>query len=116
MNTASRPALRAGMVGMGMIFDETYRPFFERAHGAGVHDRRFGDIDVPLVAVATRTGMRALAYQSEAKGKIADFRNLAGPDAVDQLLDADPHFVCVATPDNRHFEPCKKVLASGVHL
>lgn len=104
------------MVGLGMIFDETYRPFFERAHRDGLYDRRFGDIDVPLAAVATRTGMRALAYQSEAKGRIADFRNLAGADAVDQLLDADPDLVCVATPDNRHFEPCRKVLAAGVHL
>jgi predicted dehydrogenase len=104
------------MVGLGMIFDETYRPFFERAHRDGLYDRRFGDVDVPLAAVATRTGMRALAYQSEAKGKIADFRNLAGADSVDRLLDAEPNFVCVATPDNRHFEPCRKVLAAGCHL
>ncbi|MBL8850055.1 MAG: Gfo/Idh/MocA family oxidoreductase [Planctomycetaceae bacterium] len=116
MSTASRHVLRAGMVGLGMIFDETYRPFFERVHRDGLYDRRFGDVDVPLSAVATRTGMRALAYQSESKGKIADFRNLAGADSVDKLLDAEPSFVCVATPDNRHFEPCKKVLAAGCHL
>jgi len=30
-----RPQLRAGMVGMGMIFDETYRPFFESVHAKG---------------------------------------------------------------------------------
>ena len=108
--------LRAGMVGMGMIFDETYRPFFERAHRDGVYDRRFGDIDVRLSAVATRTGMRALAYQSESKGKIAEFRNLAGDDCVDRMLDAEVDFACVATPDDRHFEACRKVLAAGVHL
>ena len=33
---AARHRLRAGMVGMGMIFDETYRPFFEQAHAVGV--------------------------------------------------------------------------------
>ena len=44
-----RNVLRAGMVGMGMIFDETYRPFFERVHTEGLYDRRFGDVDVPLV-------------------------------------------------------------------
>ena len=104
------------MVGMGMIFDETYRPFFERTHAEGLYDRRFGDVDVPLAAVATRTGMRALAYQSEAKGRIHDFRNHAGDDAVERLLEAEPDFVCVATPDNRHFEPCRKVLSAGVHL
>ncbi len=56
MNTQPPNKLRAGMVGMGMIFDETYRPFFERAHHAGLHDRAFGDIDIQLTAVATRTG------------------------------------------------------------
>ena len=104
------------MVGMGMIFDETYRPFFERAHAEGLYDRRFGDLDVPLAAVATRTGNRALAYQSEAKDRIHDFRNYAGDDSVDRLLEAQPDFVCVATPDNRHFEPCRKVLSAGTHL
>ena len=38
--------LRAGMVGMGMIFDETYRPFFEKARAAGLYDRRFGDVEI----------------------------------------------------------------------
>jgi len=51
-NSTTRPTLRAGMVGMGMIFDETYRPFFERAHAEGLYSRRFGDCDVPLTAVA----------------------------------------------------------------
>ena len=44
------------MVGMGMIFDETYRPFFEQAHAAGVYDPRFGVCEVELSAVASRTG------------------------------------------------------------
>ena len=47
------------MVGMGMIFDETYRPFFEQAQRRGVYDRIFGDVDVPLTAVASRTGARS---------------------------------------------------------
>ena len=65
----SRPQLKAGMVGMGMIFDETYRPFFESAHRDGLYDRAFGDIDVPLTAVATRTGRRADAYKKNAGGR-----------------------------------------------
>jgi len=70
MSTIQKKQLRAGMVGMGMIFDETYRPFFERAHVAGVYDRRFGDIDVPLAAVASRTGSRAEKYRAEAGNAI----------------------------------------------
>jgi predicted dehydrogenase len=116
MNTTSRHTLRAGMIGIGMIFDETYCPFFERAHAEGLYDRAFGDVDVPLSAVASRTGSRAAAYQREARGRIAEFRNFAGPDSVERLLEAGVDFACVATPDDRHFEACKKVLSAGVHL
>ena len=44
------------MVGMGMIFDETYRPFFEQVRETGLYDRSFGTVDVDLAAVASRTG------------------------------------------------------------
>ena len=46
------------MVGMGMIFDETYRPLFERLHVEGLYRRSFGYVDVPLAATASRTGSR----------------------------------------------------------
>ena len=46
------------MVGLGMIFDETYRPFFEHAHQAGLYQRSTGLVEVDLVAAATRTGSR----------------------------------------------------------
>ena len=108
--------LRAGMVGMGMIFDETYRPFFERAHHAGLHDRAFGDIDVELTAVATRTGSRAEKYRELAGENIHQFESFAGDGAVDRMLDAGVDFACVATPDDRHFEAAKRILEAGVHL
>ncbi|HSG72464.1 MAG TPA: Gfo/Idh/MocA family oxidoreductase, partial [Planctomycetaceae bacterium] len=116
MNTSAPPKLRAGMVGMGMIFDETYRPFFERAHAEGLYSRTFGDLDVELTAVATRTGKRAEAYKKSAAGKIHAFESYAGDDSVDQMLAAGVDFACVATPDDRHFEACRKVLSSGAHL
>ena len=59
-----RPLLRAGMVGMGMIFDETYRPFLEQAHAQGVYDKAFGVCQVELAAVASKTGKRAEAYRA----------------------------------------------------
>jgi D-galacturonate reductase len=117
MNSSSqRPQLRAGMVGMGMIFDETYRPFFESAHVRGIYDRVYGDVDVPLVAVASKTGKRAEAYKRSASDRISDFRNFHGDDAVEQLLSQNLNFACVATPDDRHFEAAKAVLEAGVHL
>ena len=95
--------LRGGMVGMGMIFDETYRPFFENSRRDGLYDRRFGLCEVEMVAVASRTGRRAEAYKQASQGRVADFQSFAEPNAIDQLLDIDVDFVCVATPDDRHF-------------
>ncbi len=112
----SRPSLKAGMIGIGMIFDETYRPFFEDTHAAGLFDRRFGDIDVPLTAVASRTGRRAEAYREAAGGKIASFESFHGEGATAALLAAAPDFVCVATPDDRHFEISRDILTAGCHL
>jgi D-galacturonate reductase len=108
--------LRAGMVGVGMIFDETYRPFFERTHREGLYDRRFGDVSVPLVAMASKTGKRAEKYRDSAKGLVAPFDSFTGDDSVDQMLKKGVDFACVATPDNRHFEASKKILEAGCHL
>src|SRR4051812_34813964 len=116
MNAQSPRQLRAGMVGMGMIFDETYRPFFERAHRNGLFEREFGDIPVSLEAVATRTGKRAQRYLAQAAGRIARFENFSGDGAVEKLLAAGVDFACVATPDDRHFEAARQILAAGVHL
>ena len=115
MAPASR-SLRTGMVGMGMIFDETYRPFFERVHREGLYERSFGDLNVPLTAVATRTGSRAEAYRRASQDKVADFTSFSGNDSVSQMLKAGVDVACVATPDDRHFEAAKAILESGVHV
>jgi predicted dehydrogenase len=112
----SQQQLRAGMVGMGMIFDDTYRPFFEAARAAGLFDRRFGGVEVQLAAAATRTGSRAEKYREAAGDRIHTFESFAGDDAVEQMLASDLNFACVATPDDRHFEACRKILEAGVHL
>jgi predicted dehydrogenase len=105
------------MVGIGMIFDETYRPFFEHAHAAdGIYDSRFGLCRVELAAVASRTGTRAEAYRRASHGKVAPFESLTGPDAIAHLLRSGVDFACVATPDNRHFAASKAVLEAGKHL
>ena len=104
------------MVGMGMIFDETYRPFFETARQRGLYDPRFGLCDIELAAVASKTGSRAAAYKAAAGGRIADFHSFAEPDSTAQLLAAGVDFVCVATPDDRHYESSRAVLDAGKHL
>jgi len=117
MNTASPHRLRAGMVGMGMIFDETYRPFFEQAHAeGGVYDRRFGVCEVEFAAVASRTGLRADAYRQAAGTRIPPFHSFREPDSIKQLLAQRIDFVCVATPDDRHFSAAKAALEAGKHV
>jgi len=116
ISPGERPVLRAGMIGMGMIFDETYRPFFERVHREGLFDRRFGDVAVPLVAVASKTGRRAEKYRAAAGDQVFPFVSYAGDDAVAQLLKAGVDFACVATPDHRHFEASRQILEAGCHL
>src|SRR5437016_3387406 len=64
--TPNPHCLRAGMVGLGMIFDETYRPLFEQLHAEGLYRGDFGLVDVELSAVATRTGARAERYKNSA--------------------------------------------------
>ncbi len=108
--------LRAGMIGMGMIFDETYRPFFEQAHRQGLYSPNFGVCQVPLVAVASRTGRRAVAYRQAAGNRIAEFRSYSGHDAADQLIGDNVDFVCVATPDDRHYAVAKAALEAGKHV
>ncbi len=116
--TTSLPTLRAGMVGMGMIFDETYRPCFERAYAEGLWSRRTGPVRLELTGVASLTGRRAEAYRQAAleAGRISPFESYAGESAVDELIRSDVDFVCVATPDDRHFDAARKVLSAGKHL
>ncbi len=108
--------LRAGMVGLGMIFDETYRPFFEAVRAAPLYARDFGVCEVALAAVASRTGSRAQALRRAAAGRIDDFSSFREPDSVGQLLASDVDFVCVATPDDRHFAAAKAAIAAGKHV
>lgn len=108
--------LKAGMVGLGMIFDETYRPFLERTHVAPLYDRSFGVLDVPLAAVASRTGSRAEKYRQSAASRIGSFRSFSGDSAVEQLVASDVDFVCIASPDNRHFSGAKAALEAGKHV
>src|SRR5258708_2635989 len=106
----SRHSLHAGMVGMGMIFDDTYRPFFERVHAEGLYRRDFGLVDIALTGVASKTGSRAEKYRRAAGSKIGSFVSFAGDDAIRQLLAQDLDVVCVASPDDRHFETARLAL------
>lgn len=113
MTTDREQRLRVGMVGLGMIFDETYRPCFEQVRRRGLFRRDCGLVEVELAAVASRTGARAERYRHESLG---DFQSFHEPDAVGQLLQHGVDAVCIATPDDRHFEAARSALAAGKHV
>lgn len=104
------------MIGLGMIFDETYRPLFEQLHAEGLYRRAFGAIDVELAAVASRTGSRAERFRKEAAGKVANFVSHSGARATEDLVASDIDVVCVATPDDRHFSAARAALEAGKHV
>jgi predicted dehydrogenase len=104
------------MIGMGMIFDETYRPLFERLHAEGLYRRDFGYVDVPLAATASRTGSRAQRYKDTARGSIGDFAIFSGQAATDELIASGVDLVAIATPDDRHFDAARRAIAAKKHI
>jgi D-galacturonate reductase len=117
---AAEPALprrlRVGMAGLGMIFDDTYRPVFEQLHADGLYRRDFGPIEVELAAVASRTGSRAERFRQAVGGRVGPFLSCAGPDAIREMSSQGVDVVCVATPDDRHFDAARQALAAGKHV
>jgi D-galacturonate reductase len=116
MDNRNSPHLQAGMVGLGMIFDETYRPFFEAAASMPLFSPATGPVSVRLAAAASRTGTRAEKYLNDPVSRLGSFKNFSGAEAITELLAADVDAICIATPDDRHFEPAKAALKARKHI
>ena len=75
------------MVGVGMIFEETWWPLFQQVHREGLYQRATGLVEVEMAALASRTGKRAASYVLEAERLgMPAIRNLTGSDAIEQML------------------------------
>ena len=105
------PSLRVGMVGAGMIFDETYRPALARLRACPLYSKETGPVAVELVGIASRTGRRAKRLREEFGSSLGHFAIPSEPDSVEKLLDLGVDVVCIATPDDRHFEAALAVLS-----
>jgi predicted dehydrogenase len=105
------------MVGVGMIFEETYWPFFQQAHSQPLYRSDFGPVAVQLTALASRTGNRAAGYvQQAATAGMPTVANCTGSQSVLDLLARDVDALCVATPDDRHFDAARLALTHGKHV
>ncbi|HEX4608418.1 MAG TPA: Gfo/Idh/MocA family oxidoreductase, partial [Urbifossiella sp.] len=67
-------------------------------------------------AAATRTGNRVARYMRDAGVEPGTFANLAGDRAFEDLARLPIQAVCVATPDDRHFDAARTALAAGKHV
>ena len=114
--TTKAPTIHCGLIGFGMIFEETYRHLFDRYCQIPLHSPATGPVGVRLHAVATRTGNRSGRYLADNSGPSQQFDNFFGPDAISQLLASDVNTVCVATPDDRHFAAAREALAARKHV
>ena len=56
--------LRIGMAGLGMIFEETYLPVFDKLAKSQLNDPAIAPQAICLAATLTRTGARAAKYKS----------------------------------------------------
>lgn len=105
------------MVGFGMIFEDTYRPFFEACHRSALYSNATEPVWIALHAAASRTGVRAAEYREKSAGiSISPFQNFSGFSAIEQLLASGVHAVCIATPDDRHYDPAHASLSAGKHV
>ncbi len=96
-----------------MIFDETYRPLFESLREQPIYASQFGVCHLELAAVASRTGRRADALRQAAGERLGEWQSFHEPHSIEQLLAAGVDFVCVATPDDRHFDAAKAALEAA---
>lgn len=109
--------IRCAMIGFGMIFEETYRPLFERRAVDPLFSSSFGAVRLNLIAVASRTGKRVAHYCKNAPTEsLRQIRNYSGKNALDDVLASDIHTVCIATPDNRHYEAAQAAIRAKKHV
>ncbi len=108
--------LRCGMIGFGMIFEDTYRPVFERRHHDPLHSSATGPVSIQLCAVASRTGARSARYLGSEYGQRRPFTNYSGANASRTLLTSDVDVVCIATPDDRHFVAARDAILARKHV
>lgn len=107
--------LKIGILGLGMIFEETYAPCLQALMDQALSVRGAGLIEVELVAVGSLTGKRwpALCQRFPWLQRVKHYQ---GESAHEALLSHELDLICIATPDHCHFAPALQALKAGVHV
>lgn len=121
--------LRIGLVGAGMFGGEVHLRTYAQVqrHGLAPWLGRIGfddkardlqDVEIELVAVATRTPESAERWRAEYAAQGIDFATYSGETPWVDLLDGMPNLdiLAVATPDHLHTAPILAALERGVHV
>ena len=103
--------IRVGMIGLGMIFQETYLPVFLQNRGLVRISEKGFTYEIQLVGVASRTD-RAHQFIKDTFGVPCFF----GDDCVEQMLALGIDALCVATPDDLHMVPALEALNHSCHV
>lgn len=103
------------MAGLGMIFDETYLPVFLGTAANPLWSKNTGPVQPKLECLYSRTGRRGdqlLRLHGQALGNPRNhvIQGTSLPD-LDRL-----DVVCIATPDDRHFDLAATALKAGKHV
>lgn len=96
-----------------MIFEETYLPVFDRLTDEPLHAPEIQPVRVELAGTLSRTGNRASLYGN--RKALARTRHFKASDGLEGFFNACDA-VCVATPDDRHFDLAKAALLAGRHV
>ena len=108
--------LQVGLVGAGMIVDETYRPAFLQLSKRPIYSRTCGEIQVALAGIASRTGSRANALKERHPQEFNGVNVVIEPGSVKKLIELGVDVVCIATPDDRHFSAALEAINAGKHV
>lgn len=106
-----RNKIRVGMVGLGMIFQETYFPVFKQNKGVLKLSDKGIPYEIQLVGVSSRTDRSHQFIRDN-----FDIPCFFGEDAVNNLISLGIDALCVATPDDFHLVPALDGLKNSCHV
>jgi D-galacturonate reductase len=108
--------LNVGLVGAGMIVQETYIPAFLHLARRPVYSHAIGEVRTSLEGIASRTGKRAAVLKERHSDLLGDFEVVVEPDGVKKLIDLGVDVICIATPDDRHYSAALQAIEAGKHV